>query len=553
MAGNCVQKLPHEKCGSRNGLQVFEEDGKYTGYCFKCDTYVPHPYGEGVQPDVKAVTAKTPEQIQEELDEISRLRAADVDVRALKKETLEYFGVKVGLSEQDGETPTSMYYPYTKDGKVVGYKARLLEPKQFWAVGSTRSADFFGWQQALTCNSNRTLFITEGENDALALWQALKSSNKGGQWEHLDPAVISLHNGAGSAAREIGTHLAAILRRFKDVVLVFDNDDAGKAGTDAALKIIPGARTAEYQGKDPNEALINGRAKALVKAVLWDSKTPKNTRLVNASSLYAVARQQAEWGLSWPWQGLTDLTRGIRFGETYYLGAGVKMGKSELVNSIASHLMITHDMPVFLAKPEEANRKTVQMVLGKVAGKIFHDPTVEFDYEAYDQAAKLVGDKLEMLSLYQHMGWETLKHDIIAAVQRGCRAVFIDPITNLVNGTSAGETNTVLQEIAQELAALAMDLNIVIFIFCHLKAPLTGDSHERGGKVISSQFSGSRAMMRSCNLMLGLEGNKDPDLDEEIRNMRKLVILEDREFGASGYIDLYWDKNTSLFNEIKRA
>ena len=159
-----------------------------------------------------------------------------------------------------------------------------------------------------------------------------------------------------------------------------------------------------------------------------------------------------------------------------------------------------------------------------------------------------------MLSLYQHLGWESLRADIMTAVKvYGCRAIFIDPITNLVNGINSGETNTVLQEIAQELAAMAKDLNIIIFIFCHLKAPQTGDSHERGGKVFSHQFSGSRSMMRSCHLMLGLEGNKDPDLQMEQRNLRKLVILEDREFGASGYICLYWNPDTGLFSELKEG
>ena len=71
--------------------------------------------------------------------------------------------------------------------------------------------------------------------------------------------------------------------------------------------------------------------------------------------------------------------------------------------------------------------------------------------------------------------------------------------------------------------------------------------------MFSSQFAGSRAMMRSCNLMLGLEGNKDPDLTFEERNMRRLVILEDRAYGASGAIALYYDHNTGLLNEIKEV
>ena len=54
-----------------------------------------------------------------------------------------------------------------------------------------------------------------------------------------------------------------------------------------------------------------------------------------------AAREPAKWGeLSWPWQTLQELTRGIRYGETYFIGAGVKMGKSELLNAIAAHFIM---------------------------------------------------------------------------------------------------------------------------------------------------------------------------------------------------------------------
>ena len=114
----------------------------------------------------------------------------------------------------------------------------------------------------------------------------------------------------------------------------------------------------------------------------------------------------------------------------------------------------------------------------------------------------------------------------------------------------AALANTKLQEIAQELSAMALDLNVVIFIFCHLRNPDSGPPHERGGEVLSSQFAGSRAMARSCNLMLGLEGNRDPNLPREERNLRTLVLLEDREFGETGRFKLYWDQSTGLFNEV---
>lgn len=546
----CVEKLPHS-CGSSDGLQVFQSEGGFNGYCFSCRTFVADPYGHGgAAPEGLAKrTWKSPEQVEAELQEIDGLGAHDLPERKLNKASLEHFGIRIGLSEEDGATPAFHYYPYYKNGKRSGYKVRLIEGKRMWFVGDMEGTDLFGWEQAVTTGAKR-LYITEGEPDAVALLQALKQKQAGTQWAGFDPAVVSLSRGAAGAKKDITAHLTEIRAKFKEVVLVFDNDDAGRKATQDVLTLLPTARTVSIPGKDANDCVVQGRSLALCNAVLFQSQTPKNTRLVWGQSLYDAGREQAQWGLSWPWQALTKHTRGIRFGETYYLGAGVKMGKSELVNSIAAHLMLEHNLKVFLAKPEEANRKTIQMVLGKVAGRIFHDPEVPFDFEAYDAASQRVGNRLCLLSLYQHLGWESLRADIMVAAEAGCKAVFIDPITNLVNGVTSGETNTLLQEIAQELAALAKDLDIVVFIFCHLKAPENGPAHERGGKVMSYQFSGSRAMMRSCNLMLGLEGDKDPDKPEEQRNMRRLVILEDREFGATGVVNLYWDARTSLFNEL---
>lgn len=548
MSGICVEKIEHS-CGSSDGLQVFEEDGAYSGYCFVCHTYVPRPYGDAPAKGKTRVT-KSPEEIKAELAAISSYPILPNKDRGLREDALEYFGIRTALSEADGVSPVALYYPYYKDDQLVSYKIRLLAEKKFWNVGELKGADMFGWTQALATGAKK-LFITEGEDDAVALYQALKAKQKGTKWEDYNPAVISLTSGSSSAKKEITENLSRITTGFKEIVLVFDSDDPGRKAQEDVHQLIPYAQTTLLPGKDPRDCVMKGKSMALCNAVLFKSQIPKNTRLVWGAELYEAGKEQPQMGLSWPWEGMTEMTRGLRFGETYYLGAGVKMGKSEVVNTLAAHLMTKHDLKVFLVKPEEANPKTIKMICGKIAGKFFHDPTKKFDVEAYDKAFEKIEDNLCMLNLYQHLGWDSLRIDILTAVQSGCRAVFIDPITNLINGITSGESNTILQEIAQELAALAKDLNILIFIFCHLKAPLHGDAHERGGKVFSHQFSGSRAMMRSCNMMLGLEGNKDPDLDKEERNVRKLIILEDREFGVSGYIRLYWDDKTGLFNEIQ--
>lgn len=549
---HCVEKLPHS-CGSSDALQVFKDhDGGYSAYCFACSTYVPDPYGEGGRP-VKGKLqrpVKSPEEVGQELAEIAKLPTLALDARALRAETLSYFGVHVSVSEVDGKTPEVAYYPFTKQGTITSFKAKLLSPKKIWVVGNFKEGvELFGWQQALSTGMKR-LFITEGEEDACALYQALRDKQVGTQWTHLHPAVVSLTAGSGSVGKDLNAHIAVIRSNFKEVVFVFDMDDAGRKAVHDGLQIYPLAHSVTLPEKDANDCIIKGKAGALANACLFKTSIPKNTRVIVGSSVYEAGRQQASYGLSYPWEGFTKLTRGMRFGETYYLGAGVKMGKSTVRSALAAHLINHHGIKVFMAAPEETNRKTWQLVCSQTVGKIFHDPDVPFDFEAYDLASKTLGDNLFLLNLYQHLDWTSLRADIMAAVGQGTKAVFIDPITNLTNGIASGEANVALQEIAQELAALALDHQLIVWLCCHLKSPDSGDSHERGGKVLSHQFAGSRAMMRSCNMMVGLEGNKDPDLPMLIRNQRRLVVLEDREFGASGIVSLHYDINTGLYNEL---
>ena len=548
--GKCVEKLPHS-CGSRRGLQVFQkEDGSYDGFCFSCGTAVLDPYKDKPEGYKPAYQPKTDEEIQEEINEVMEFQTVALKDRGLFKESLEHFGVKIGLSEVDGVTPISHFYPYYKGDELKGFKCRVIEGKKFFAIGSVKDVELFGWNQAVL-SGGKKLFVTEGEMDAVALYQIFRSVNKGTKYESNIPAVVSLAHGSGSAVKELLKHRETIFMHFKEIVLVFDQDKPGEEAVEAVLKVFPeGVSVAHLPRKDANQCLLEGVSKAAYNAVAFNSVKPKNTRLLLADSLFEEAKIAPTIGAPWPWETVTKKTRGIRLGETIYIGAAQKMGKSEIVNTLAAHFIKELGWPVLLAKPEESNKKSVKLVAGKIVGKIFHDPNVPFDEASYDEACDLMRNKLFLINLYQHLGWETLKADIRAAAMEGCKAIFIDPITNLTNGMSAADANTRLQEIAQELSAMALDLNVVIFIFCHLRNPDSGPPHERGGEVLSSQFAGSRAMARSCNLMFGIEGNRDPHLNPEERNIRTLVLLEDREFGEVGRIKLYWDRATGLFNEI---
>lgn len=564
-----IDRISHS-CGTRQGLRVFaDEDGKINGFCFACNQFVAHPYGTPKTiGDLPPPKVKTQAEINAELAEVDGYQTLDLKQRKLRAATLAEFGIKVAVSEEDGTTPQAFYMPLTRKGKIVAYKVKTLNGEggnKTWMIGDGKDVDLFNWENAKKSGAYR-LIVTEGEADACAVARIYELHGD----EKYKPAVVSLQYGAGRARESLQKHVKEIKSLFKEVVLCFDNDGPGQEAVKKAMLVLPDAKSVTLPEKDANDCLIEGKSKAAFTALSYSASKPKNTRLVFGEEVHDAARQQAEYGqLTWPFHKLNAKTRGIRYGETIYVGAGVKMGKSELLNELAAHFIEEHGVKVFMAKPEESNKKTYKLLAGKLARKAFHDPDIEFDFEAYDKAGAILKEKLVMVDLYQHLGWDSLKEDIIAAATWGAKVVFIDPITNLTNGIDSASANTHLAGISQELSAMALDLDIVVFIFCHLKAPegnlskdqrqnkyaqgkytnLGNAPHELGGDVLSAQFAGSRAMMRSCNYMIGLEGNKDEALPEEIRNTRVLRLLEDREFGEVASVPLYWNRATTRFME----
>lgn len=324
--GICIDKLPHD-CGTRHGLQVFadEETKKVSGYCFSCSTFIRHPYGDPVTSDeVELPEPKSKKQIKQEIAEVSSYQVLPLPHRKLKASELEGWGVKVSVKESDGKTPEAVYFPVEKGGKLTGYYVKTLgENSITFSLGDVKDADPFGWTKALKSGGYR-LIITEGYEDAISvekIYTLYGDSN-------YTPAVISLPNGVNST--KVLSRLAKKIKdNFREVVLCFDDDKAGQKAVDKARLILPQALSVTLPYKDANDCLINGAAKAAYNALAFNANKPKNTRLLNSADVWKLGREPTPYGeLTWPFPTMQKLLRGIRYGETIYVGAGVKMGFS---------------------------------------------------------------------------------------------------------------------------------------------------------------------------------------------------------------------------------
>lgn len=322
--GTQIDSLPHI-CGTKKALKVFaQDDGTVDGYCFACHTPVLNPYGDNRSvSDLPKRKEKTAAEIAAEIAEVSGFQTLDVPQRKLRASTLKEFDAKVSVSETDGTTPTAIYWPVTKDEKLSGYHVKILDKKYPpFNLGDTKDCDLLNWKNAKQSGAYR-LIITEGPEDMASIARFYEMYGD----SSYKPAVVSLPHGSASAKRSLNKHAEDIRRLFKEVVLCFDDDAAGHLAVEKAMLAIPTAKSVKLPTKDANQALVEGKSKAAYNALAFHAEAPKNTRIVTAAEIHERAKEPAKMGeLSWPWERMNRDLRGIRLGETIYLGAGTKMG-----------------------------------------------------------------------------------------------------------------------------------------------------------------------------------------------------------------------------------
>jgi twinkle protein len=91
-----------------------------------------------------------------------------------------------------------------------------------------------------------------------------------------------------------------------------------------------------------------------------------------------------------------------------------------------------------------------------------------------------------------------------------------------------------------------MKFDFEAVVLSHLNSPdKSSKSHENGGRVLESQFTGSRALMRYSHMMFGFERNKqaqDP-------NCSIIRLLKNRKYGKTGTCKTYYEASTGRLTQ----
>ncbi len=526
--------------------------------CNRCNFYEPISVSNKAEYDSlrRERTELNPEDLKKVLDEALELPIKEFKSRGLTQQTCERFGFRAALSPEDGETVISHFYPQRRAGELVGFRVRGLEPKSFYAIGNGTECDLGGMDQAQRGDVyTGKLFLFEDELSAASGFQVLVQYGK----TAYKPACVWLPYGAGSAASALRRN-QRFVESFQEIVVCMDNDEAGDKGVETIRSIYPDVKIARIPKsktkdgkkdiKDANDLLMDGRGAELNNALRFNAAKETPSAAVSVADCLEEALKKPEWGIPFPWKGLTDMTYGLIYGELISVGGGVGSGKTLIAHEIVSHLITKHNESCGVFMLEETAGATIKNIAGKSANKPFHLPDLEFDPEELRSEAMKYNGQLHLYKNFGQNDWEDIKQCIrFWVIEHGTKFIFLDNITCLVSHLTPSEINTEVARIASELAGMCNELNFTCFVFSHLNPPSGGPSHEDGGQVREVQFTGSRALMRFSQLILGFERNKQGDGNN--KNMSIIRLLKDRKYGRSG--EIYTKYNTSTGRLTERT
>ena len=505
-----VRHLPCDTCGSSDANSLYSDGHTF---CFSCNTY-----GH-----------------TEELVHTHRM-SSHVQLKGEPQRL-----VKRGISEK-----VCQQYRIYKDGDVLRFHyfddAGILKgckvktkAKVFSYEGETPGT-LFG--QHLFPSTGKRVVITEGELDAASCSEVMPG------WP-----MVSLPSGAAAARKSIQRAIPW-LQGYEEIVLFFDNDEAGRKATEEAAGVLPPGKCkiASLQGdyKDASDALIANDPEAIRRAI-WDAKPYRPDGIVDGKSLLElVTTPTPPSDYDYPFAGLNDKLHGIRLGELITITAGSGIGKSSVCRELATHLLSKGERVGYLAL-EESNRRTALGLMSAAVGKSLHlgehDRSTLVD--AYDKT-------LANWNLFLFDGFGSFDPDLIynrieyLATGLDTRVIFLDHLSILLSGLD-GDERRMIDTTMTKLRSLVERTGIAMFLVSHLRRTTQDKNHEEGARVTLGQLRGSAAIAQLSDGVIALERDQQSSGKQSDTTVR---VLKNRYSGEVGVAcRLTYDLSTCKFNE----
>lgn len=525
-------------CGSSDANAVYANGNTH---CFSCDKTVFANRGKTMQ------TEDTSDEEVHELEtwipdynstpsSLLKVEIKPLDKRRINLETVEKFGYGYANGKQ-----VATYF--NEAGEPVAQKLRSPDKTFSW-IGSPKEATLFG-QHLWTPHPKKRIVITEGEIDALSISQIQEN-----KW-----AVVSVPNGAAAAERDVRKQLEW-LSGFKEVVICFDNDEAGQTAARAVAQLLPPNKAfiAKFPLKDANEMLQSGRIAEVV-SCLWDAKKYKPDGILNGSEIIdRLNETKPDTSYPFPeWLADTNSkTKGIRLGELDVFTSGTGSGKTTLIKQLQMHYYHTTELNQGLIHLEEPLADTANGLIGIDLKKRIHMndvPKEIIDAKAKELFLAQDAEDFNRFNLYDAFGSvaeDELYNKIRFMVNGlGCKIIWLDHLSILVSSLGQdGDERRAIDSIMHNLKSLTQELRCYIGLIVHLNNATQGKTFEEGAVPNLNNLRGSGGIKQLSNTVYAFSRNQQADTELE-RNTSMITVLKCRYTGETGKADyVYFNRDT---------
>jgi twinkle protein len=426
--------------------------------------------------------------------------------RGITKETFSFYDTKTKCDEAG--KPVSLGFPYPNNS----FKIRTL-PKGFHTVGDISKAGLFG-RNKFGPGSNRSITITEGELDALSLYQILRTP------------CVSVRS--SSSAKLDCTIDRSYLNSFERIYLAFDGDEPGRAAASEVASLFDYNKVYDvrFPGgdfKDANDYLRKGDEAGL-RNIWWNSKKFLPDNLMSSLVEFETELlKPVKYGISYPFPTLTSMTYGLRTGEVVLITAQSGVGKTEIMHTIQHHLLKETEDAIGAIYLEESKQRLLQAMAGIELKRPVHLPDSGCQPTEVVSAFKRVVPTDDRLYVYNHFGSddpETILDSIrFLVTARGCRWIFFDLISLAVTGLGGEREREALEYLSARLEILTQELDFGLIMVSH--------ENDHG------QTRGSRMIEKNCHIRIQAKRDVQSPFDRS-RLTTELTILKNRPTSKTG-------------------
>jgi twinkle protein len=433
--------------------------------------------------------------------------------RGILEDTCKKFNVRF-----NGDTRNLQFPYYDKTGRLVAYKQRSAD-KDFSWVGKNEEHTLFGQQ---LFGGGKSVVVTEGEMDALSVWQARAN------WP-----VVSVPNGA-QAAKKALQHQLKWLLGFDEVVLFFDNDEAGIAAAEECASLFPHEKVflARMSGdyKDANDAIM-ARDPEAIRQAIWNKSHYQPKTIVDGRGLFDLVTKPLHGkDAEWPFTELNRVTGGLRLGELVTVTAGSGVGKSTFCGEVAQHLVDQQQAIGYIALEESIQRTALRLMTVK-ANKPLHLNNQHDDAVLRSAFDLSVGSgRVYLREGFGSVDPEAILSDIrFLTMAHGVKWIILDHLSILMSGLDTGDERKTIDVTMTKLRSFVEETGIGMLLISHLRRPQGDKGHEDGGQVSLGQLRGSHSIVQLSDLVVALERNLSSG--DDFSNLR---VLKNRFNGQTG-------------------